>query len=87
MVDSYSRENVLSLFCLVLFAWLEEVKRTTQMVLIFTKQFTSLNLNFRWIEDELFSVIPKIAGLIYYIYYTIYHLSIYDYSKSEVILL
>ena len=43
------------------------------MVLILTKQYTSLNVNFpRSIEDKLFSVIPKIGGLIYYIYYTIY---------------
>ena len=87
MVDSYSLEKRLSFVCLVEFAWLEEVKRTTQMVLIFTKQYTSLNLNFRWIEDKLFSAIRKIAGLIYYIYYTIYYLSIYDHNKSEVILL
>ena len=59
------------------------------MVLILTKQYTSLNVNFRSIEDKLFCVIPKIGGLIYYIYYTIYmyYLSIYDHNKSEVILL
>ena len=65
-----------SFVCLVKFAGREEVKRTTQMVLIFTKQYTSLNVNFRSIEDKLFSVIPKISGLIYYIYYTIYYLLI-----------
>ena len=50
------------------------------MVLILTKQYTSLNVNFRSIEDKLLSVIPKIGGLIYYIYYTIYmyYLSIYQ---------
>ena len=72
MVDSYSPEKGLSFVCLVEFAWLEEVKRTTQMVLILTKQYTSLNVNFRSIEDKLFSVIPKIGGLIYYIYYIIW---------------
>ena len=41
------------------------------MVLILTKQYTSLNVNFRSIEDKLFSVIRKIGGLIYYIYYII----------------